>query len=72
LSAETNADELARRLEGVAILAELPHLPDPAALSKSLETVDWTEGARAPRFLPRRLQEALARGGSSTTAGVVL
>jgi dethiobiotin synthetase len=71
LSAETNAEELARRLEGVAILAELPHLSEPAALSKSLETVDWTQWARASRFLPRQLQEALGRGGSSTKAGVV-
>jgi len=46
----TNAGELARRLPGVAILAELPHdrnrnpvLPDP------LRAVDWYERARPPR-----------------------
>jgi len=75
IAAETNAEELARRLEGVAVLAELPHLADPAALSNSLETVDWSGWACAPRFTPRRLKEAFGRssaGGSSTSAGVVL
>lgn len=48
----TNAEELARRLGPAAVLAELPHLGDPSALSNELKSVDWYGWARVPRWLP--------------------
>jgi dethiobiotin synthetase len=47
----TNAEELARRLPGVVLLAELPHTAEPIrALSEALLNVDWYERARLPRL----------------------
>jgi dethiobiotin synthetase len=48
LAAATNAGELAARLEGVAIVAELPHA-DQETLSKCVGAVDWYERARPSR-----------------------
>jgi dethiobiotin synthetase len=62
LAEATNADELARRLAGVAVLAELPHVSDPAALSKALECVDWYGWARVPRAVAVRAHQASAGG----------
>jgi dethiobiotin synthetase len=45
----TNAAELARRLPGVAILAEIAHDPDGALLSGRLGEIDWMERAAAAR-----------------------
>lgn len=44
----TSAEELARRLPGLAILAELPH-GETFALPDRLDFVDWYEQARPPR-----------------------
>ncbi|HEV3165501.1 MAG TPA: dethiobiotin synthase [Isosphaeraceae bacterium] len=46
----TAAEELARRLEGVPILAELDHASDPSTLSNAVEIVDWYEWAGLPRY----------------------
>jgi dethiobiotin synthetase len=51
LAEATNASELARRLPGVAILAELPHVAGPS-FSVAALAVDWYERARPPRPLP--------------------
>jgi dethiobiotin synthetase len=47
----TNADELARRLDGVAVLAELPHAADLSGLWESLHGIDWY-GRAAPARAP--------------------
>ncbi|MBX6312483.1 MAG: dethiobiotin synthase [Isosphaeraceae bacterium] len=47
LALATNPGELTRRLGGVALLAEVPHLTDPAALWREIRDVDW-EGSSAP------------------------
>jgi dethiobiotin synthetase len=51
LIAAANSDELARRLEGVALLGDLPHVADLSALSTFIERVDWYGLARTPRAL---------------------
>jgi dethiobiotin synthetase len=53
LAEATNAEELARRLDEVPILAELPHVADRAKLSISGNTVDWKGRAAPPRLNPR-------------------
>jgi dethiobiotin synthetase len=45
-----NFDELARRLDGIPILAEVPFLLDPATLCAAVRSVDWYERARSPRW----------------------
>lgn len=45
----TNADELSRRLPGVAVLGEVPHGEDSAVLDPIL-AVDWYGRARPPRL----------------------
>jgi dethiobiotin synthetase len=45
----TNAEELTRRLPGIAILAELPHGADPA-WDETFRSLDWWERARPARF----------------------
>ncbi len=50
LAEATNAEELARRLPGVAILAERPHEPT-FGLSDPADCVDWYERARPPRVM---------------------
>jgi dethiobiotin synthetase len=51
LAEATNAGELARRLEGVAVLAELPFDAGsgPEDACNILERTDWAERARRPR-----------------------
>lgn len=46
----TNGEELARRLPGVPILAQIAYHSDPAAISDALISVDWYERAGLPRF----------------------
>lgn len=48
LAAATNAAELAARLEGVALVAEVPH-GDQETLSKYVGAVDWYDRARPSR-----------------------
>jgi dethiobiotin synthetase len=48
LAEATNADELARRLEGVALLAEIGHGDNPAP---ALGNIDWHDRARASRMV---------------------
>jgi dethiobiotin synthetase len=43
----TNPEELARRLEGAALLAEVGHGEDPMLI---LNNIDWHEWARTPRM----------------------
>jgi dethiobiotin synthetase len=50
LADATGADELARRLDGVPILAELAYHNDPANLAGAIDTVEWSERFRRPRF----------------------
>lgn len=45
----TNADELARRLDGVAILADVPHTGGLSGLWESLHGIDWYERAAPSR-----------------------
>ncbi|MBV8610036.1 MAG: dethiobiotin synthase [Singulisphaera sp.] len=45
----TNAFELARRLDAIPILAELPYHDDPAMLTIALSCVDWYRRAQLPR-----------------------
>jgi dethiobiotin synthetase len=47
----TNADELARRLDGVAVLAELPHAADLSGLWELVHGIDWY-GRAAPARAP--------------------
>lgn len=47
----TNPEELARRLPGVALLAELPHEAS-AGLPETFLSVDWYERAQPPRREP--------------------
>ncbi|MDR3636775.1 MAG: dethiobiotin synthase [Isosphaeraceae bacterium] len=49
----TNAEELARRLGGVAILAELPHQPDTALLSNLIVPLNWYSRSGLPRLVKR-------------------
>jgi dethiobiotin synthetase len=49
LAESTNPGELARRLDGVALLADLEHVEDPSALSNTVQAVDWYGSARPPR-----------------------
>ncbi len=49
LAESTAAEELSRRLPGVAILAELPH-GETFALPDCVDFVDWYEWAQAPRM----------------------
>ncbi len=53
LAEATNAEELARRLKGCAVLAELPHTTDPLALFHVLPRIDWYARSRPPRFSTR-------------------
>ncbi len=50
LAEATNADELARHLDAIAVLAELPHHHDPTMLSIALRSVDWYHRAELPRY----------------------
>jgi dethiobiotin synthetase len=49
LAEATNPDELARRLEGVPLLAELDHVEDPEALLTAVRAIDWSSRAGFPR-----------------------
>ena len=51
LAERTNTEELARRLEGTAILAESGHDANGALLSKSIHAVNWDDWAAAPRLV---------------------
>jgi dethiobiotin synthetase len=63
LAEETAADELARRLEGIAILAEVPFLggSDPAEADAILGGIDWSGRALRPRYVPA----AVLAGGAN-------
>lgn len=50
LAEATNAGELARRLDGVALLADVPHAEAPESLLDSLRVVDWNGLAQRPRW----------------------
>src|SRR5262249_6153561 len=45
----TNADELARIVDDIAVLAELPLLDDPPPLPIALARVDWYDRCSRPR-----------------------
>jgi dethiobiotin synthetase len=49
LAEATNPDELARRLEGVPLLAEIDHVGDPEALRAAVRAIDWSSRAAFPR-----------------------
>jgi dethiobiotin synthetase len=49
LATSTNAEELARRLPGVAILAEVEYQADPASICSQPASIDWCKLAKAPR-----------------------
>jgi dethiobiotin synthetase len=49
IAESTNAEELARRLDGITVLAELEHGVSPRALSAILGSLDWYSRADAPR-----------------------
>jgi dethiobiotin synthetase len=61
LAEATNREELSRRLDRVAVLAELDHVPDPAVLWKGLDGVDWYGWARPAR----RVEPARPNGPGS-------
>jgi dethiobiotin synthetase len=65
LAEATNRDELARRLDGVSILAELAHRADPGTLSHALRSIDWARWARPPR------RQTLLDGSPPTHTGAV-
>ena len=46
----TNPGELARRLDDAALLADLPHMTDPVALSTAIGGLDWNSRAKFPRL----------------------
>lgn len=50
VAAATNAAELARRLDGVPVLAELPHGCDATAASRRLQPLDWYSRSSRPRL----------------------
>jgi dethiobiotin synthetase len=69
LAEQTNAAELARRLDGIAVLAVLDHHPPQETLPPTIEGVHWFERAGVPRredglaACPgRRGREATCRG----------
>ena len=55
LAEDTNADELARRLEGIAVLAEVPFEGGPGTADGLgvLDGIDWSRRALLPRFVSR-------------------
>jgi dethiobiotin synthetase len=53
LAEATNRAELARRLEGVPVLAELPHEPDRRVLLDHLRPIDWYSRTGRPRLATR-------------------
>jgi dethiobiotin synthetase len=65
LAEATNADELSRRLDGVALLAELAYRDDPTTLSVALRFVDWYERASPPRRLEPGAEEEPGLGAAA-------
>jgi dethiobiotin synthetase len=51
LAEATNPGELARRLDGIPLLADLPFCEAPRELWIALGTVDWYDRARPPRYV---------------------
>ena len=49
----TNLAELSRRLDGVAVLADLPHSQDPDSADDPTQEVNWSEMVRPPRLMRR-------------------
>jgi dethiobiotin synthetase len=49
----TNADELARLLDGIPVLGELEHDDDPASVPVVVRSVDWYDRMGRPRLLAR-------------------
>ena len=60
LAEATSADELARRLPGIAVLTELLH--GEQELSKRVAAVDWNERAARPRHRADRATRTAGRG----------
>jgi dethiobiotin synthetase len=52
LAEATNAGELARRLDSVAVLAEVPHDEGPEVMDALLGRIGWAGRALAPRYWP--------------------
>ena len=50
LAEATNAAELARRLEGVPLLAEIDHADVPETLCAAVRAIDWSSRASIPRY----------------------
>ncbi len=50
LAEESNAHELMRRLEGISVLADLPHGIDSQALSRCFHQLDWYARCGVPRY----------------------
>ena len=55
LASSTNAEELARRLPGVAILAEVEYQAEPASISTLPGSLDWCGLARTPRRIDGKI-----------------
>ncbi len=49
LAERTNAEELSRRLDGIAILADCPHDAGGSLLNRCIHDVNWDEWAAASR-----------------------
>jgi dethiobiotin synthetase len=62
LAEDTNADELARRLEGIAVLAEVPFQDGPGTANGAgaLDGIDWSRRALLPRFVSAPVCESSA------------
>jgi dethiobiotin synthetase len=65
LAEETAADELARRLESVAVLGEVPFLggSDPAEAEAILGGIEWSARALRPRYVPATVLAGAGVGG---------
>jgi len=59
LAEVTNADELARRLDGLGVLAEVPFQSGPGTADTGdvLDGIDWSRRALLPRFVSRPVLE---------------
>jgi dethiobiotin synthetase len=53
MAENTNIEELSRRVDRVAVLADLEHREDPETLWAGVRDVDWYGWARSPRLIAR-------------------
>lgn len=75
LAEATGADELSRRLDGIAVLAEIPYDEDAHAADAILSGLDWSGRTLLPRhgIVPpakvQNVREAISRGASGVSNG---